>query len=101
VHDRERGVVADGSHVTQVIAMRSSSAITARNHSARGGGWDSSAASTARANTHEYATVLSPDTRAASRAAASIDLPHSSFSIALVRVAQGVLRAVPPFPRLP
>ena len=63
--------------------MRSISAITARNACARGGASPASAASLARAKAMEWATVESPDRRAAKRAAARGDLPRISDSVPL------------------
>ena len=63
--------------------MRSISAITPRSPLARGGASTPSAASVARAKAMECATVESPDSLAAKRAAARGDLLRISDSVPL------------------
>ncbi len=65
------------------FASRSSSAINARSQTARAGTCVPVAASTALAKAQEWATVLSPDTRAASLAASVIERPAISHSVPL------------------
>ena len=60
------------------LAIRSSSAISARSQIARGGASMPAAASAARAKASAYATVLSPEVRPASRAARPRSAPAIS-----------------------
>ena len=65
------------------FAIRSSSSIAARRSAARGGAAMPAAASAASAKASACATVLSPERRAAKRAAARGDLPAISASVPL------------------
>ena len=59
--------------------------VTARSASARGGGTTASAASTAMAKAQACATVLSPESRPANRAATAAGLPSISPMLPLCR----------------
>jgi len=75
--------------------------ITARNHSARRGGWHSSAASHSGERTPASRPRCVPGTPAPKDVRLLIGLARQRFSIPLCGVAQSALRAVPPFPRSP
>ena len=75
------------------LARRSSSPMSARSQTARCGASTPSAASTARANANEYATVLSPEDLAASLAARSMVGARHQALDALVYVSKALLQS--------